>query len=334
MTQKFRILSIDGGGLRGVIPIIILQELERRMNGKRIHEMFDLFAGTSTGGLISSALAVGDENKKPLYNLEQILSIYTDRGKEIFPKREGLSNLINEISSLKNPTYPANGIDKVLRDMVAHKRMTDCIKPIFISSYDLRNNEAVFFKSRQAANDQSCNIELYEVCRATSAGPTYLPAYDGNYNNKKRIYVDGGVFMNNPSVGAIVEISRYHAEPFYNRPDLRFEDICVLSLGTGHYTDDITHKKVENWGELDWVKPISDIMMQGVNQATSYESEELLEDGQYLRMTLNIQHAQYADMADSSDETRNYLIGETRKQVINNSELMKKLDDFIKVAQL
>ncbi|HXB40292.1 MAG TPA: patatin-like phospholipase family protein, partial [Bacteroidia bacterium] len=248
MGKKFKILSIDGGGLRGVIPIIILQELEKRMKGKRIQDMFDLFAGTSTGGLITSALVVGDGNSQPMYNLDQILSIYTNRGKEIFPKKGWLGNFVNNISSLKNPTYKADGIDKVLRDMVDHKRMTNCIKPVFITAYDMYNNESVFFKSRQAATDPNCNIELYEVCRATSAGPTYLPAYDGNYGGKKRIYVDGGVFMNNPTVGAIVEVSRFHTDAIYNRPDLIFEDICVLSLGTGHYSADVAGKKVERWG--------------------------------------------------------------------------------------
>ncbi len=334
MAKKFKILSIDGGGLRGVIPIIILQELERRMKGKRIQDMFDLFAGTSTGGLISSALAVGDGNNKPVYNLEQILTIYTERGKEIFPKKGWIGNFFNSVSSLKNPTFKADGLDKVLRDMVDHKRIMNCTKPIFITAYDVFNNEAVFFKSRQAAMAPECNIELYEVCRATSAGPTYLPAYDGNYWGKKRTYIDGGVFMNNPSVGAIVEVSRFHTDPIYNRPDLHFEDICVLSLGTGHYAADMTRKKPESWGALDWVKPISDVMMQGVNQATSYEADELLENGQYLRMSINIHDSKRADMAYSSDETRDYLIAETKNQVLNNSVLMKQLDDFILKAEL
>lgn len=334
MAQKFRILCIDGGGLRGVIPVLILQELERRMNGKRIHEMFDLIAGTSTGGLITCGLAVADGNNKPLYNLDNILSIYTNRGKEIFPKKGFFGNLVTKVSSLTNPTYSAAGIDKVLRDLVDHKRIMNCVKPIFVTSYDLYNNEDIFFRTRTAAKDATCNVELYDVCRATSAGPTYLPAYLGTFGNSKRAYIDGGVYMNNPTVGAIVEVSKFHADPIYNRPDLKFEDICVLSLGTGHYSADLAQKKVEGGGALNWVKPISDIMMQGVNQATSYEAEELLEDGQYLRLSINIYDEKRADMADSSDETRDYLIAETKNQVLNNSVLMKQLDDFIKTAQL
>ena len=86
--KKFRILSIDGGGLRGVVPLTILKKVEA-ITGKRITENFDLIAGTSTGGLIACAISVKDiqNDTQPLYTLDEILKVYVKRGKEIFPKK-------------------------------------------------------------------------------------------------------------------------------------------------------------------------------------------------------------------------------------------------------
>jgi patatin-like phospholipase/acyl hydrolase len=329
MATKFRILSIDGGGLRGIIPVLVLQEIERRSGGRRIHELFDLFAGTSTGGLIACALAASVDDKTPLLTLDQILAIYTEKGKDIFPQRNWLGNAVNKMVSLKRPEYDPAGLDKVLRDLLGKRRITDCIRPIFIPSYDLFNNEDVFFKSRHALTDPMANSELYDVCRATSAAPTYFPAYDCLYEGKRRTFIDGGMFMNNPALGAVVEVSKYHADPIYNRPELAFDDICVLSVGTGHYTPDIARKKVESWGILDWAKPVTDIMMQGMNQAVTYETEELLEDGNFMRLTLELINQNYARMDDSSPACRDYLIQETKNQILSNAALMAQLDHFI-----
>jgi patatin-like phospholipase/acyl hydrolase len=333
MAKKFRILSIDGGGLRGLIPVLVLRELERR-SGKRVHEMFDLVAGTSTGGLIACAVAAGLNGKDPLLTLDQVYDVYLHRGQEIFPERSWAGNIISKFVSLKRPTYSTAGLSHVLKDLFHESKITDCLKPIFIPTYDLFNNEAVFFKGRHAAQDAASDALLYDVCRATSSAPTYFPPYDITYENKQRTFIDGGVFMNNPSVGAIIEISKYHADPIYNRPDLQFEDICVLSLGTGHYTAQIAQNKISNWGELDWAKPISDIMMQAVSQSIVYEAEELLADGQFLDLNMVISDPARAGMADASDDTRNYLIAETQKQITANKQQMDALDLFIQKAEL
>jgi patatin-like phospholipase/acyl hydrolase len=333
MAKKFRILSIDGGGLRGIIPIVVLQELERRMGGKRIHEMFDMVAGTSTGGLIACAIILSDDGKTAKYDLNEVLSVYTVRGKEIFPQKNFLGKIVNAVTALKRPEFSASGLDKVLRDMVDHKRIMNCLLPLFVTSYDLLNNEAILFTSSDAASDPQLNAELYDICRATSAGPTYLPAYACNYGGKKRVFVDGGVFMNNPCVGALVEAIKFDStNPYSQAHDIK--DVCVLSLGTGHYTADLASKMMVSGGELDWAKPISDVMMQGVNATFAYEAQKILEPGQFLRISLEIGEEKFSNMADSSDQTRDYLLNEAKNQILNNSVLMNQLDAFIKTAGL
>ena len=335
---KFRILSIDGGGLRGIIPVLILQELEKR-TGKRLYEMFDMVAGTSTGGLIAAGAFVG-QNGKPVYTLDQIADVYIKRGKEIFPDKGPLGDIFTDIKALKEPRFSPDGLSNVLKDLVKDYRLSDCLIPVLAPSYDLETNQPCIFKSRNIVED---NALLYTLCRATSAAPTYLPAFECIYKGVHRTCIDGGVYMNNPSVAAIVEISKYKNDPYYkaalpNFPggveNVQFEDICVLSLGTGHYTDNIVKKKVENWGMLGWAPAIADVMMQGVNQASCYECDELLEPGSNLRLSVEIDNSKYADMTDSTDQCREYLTNLVKRDIFGDAEIMKSLDVFIKHAEL
>lgn len=328
MAQKFRILSIDGGGLRGLVPVLILKEMERR-SGRRITDMFDLISGTSTGGLIAAGITVSDNGKDPKYTLDQIEKIYTDRGKDIFPKKNFIKSVISGVSSLKNPKYSADGLQKVLEDLLGQKRISDCMLPVFISSYDLHNNEALLFKYRHAIRYPENNALLVDVCRATSAAPTYLPAYKFTYQDKKRVCVDGGIYMNNPAMGALVEVIKYYDEAPYNRTELKLSDVSILSLGTGHYSSEIARKKVEGWGLLDWAANITDVMMQAVNQTTTYQAEELTASGNFLRINPAITNPDFSDMADSSGQAQDYYRSLVNNQVTGNAVLMKQLDAFM-----
>jgi len=247
----FKILSIDGGGLRGVIPVQILKHIEN-VTGRATVDMFDMFAGTSTGGLISSALTVrSDNNKQARYSLDDVERIYLERGSEIFPVRNRLHKWYREKawSYLSRPQFSPKGLQNVLDDVLRNNdgtpyRMSDCVKPIFVPTYDLSTNSPLFFKSRHAFHNAAQNARLIDVCRATSAGPTYLPAYSFDYphthgrmSTERVTAIDGGVFMNNPALGALVEIIKYREDRFFNRSDLVDRDIFVLSIGTGHYSN-------------------------------------------------------------------------------------------------
>jgi patatin-like phospholipase/acyl hydrolase len=233
--KKFRILSIDGGGLRGVIPVTILKKVEA-ITGKRIFESFDLIAGTSTGGLITSAVSLRSANdpSHPMYTLDDIMNVYINRGKEIFPARGPLTNSIDKVKDLLEPKYGTEGIEKVFKDMVKDYRMTDALTNILVSSYDLTNNIPLFFKSRAAKTNPAQNALLYDICRATSAGPTYLPSYEFNYpaegEKPNRNCIDGGVFVNNPSLAALSEFSKYfkYYQPDATENDIDYKNVFVL----------------------------------------------------------------------------------------------------------
>jgi uncharacterized protein len=347
--MPFRILSIDGGGLRGIIPVLILRHIEY-ITGRKIIDCFDLFAGTSTGGLISAGLTVRGENPfSPKHTVEDLVNVYTKRGGEIFPVKNRLHKWYRSRpwSYLFRPQFKADGLQKVLEDLLTGTdgkplKMSDCLKPVFIPAYDLVTNSPVFFKGRHVFNEKEENKDanLIDVCRATSAGPTYLPSYNfkfphkyGRIKTSKVTAIDGGVFMNNPAMGALVEILKYREDEFYNFPDLKESDIFVLSIGTGHFSRDISGRS-GNWGKLKWIKPSIDIMMWGNNQAVSYQAGEWLDSGKtnHLRLNVDILESRFADMANSGKETIDYLAERVYTDYMNNATLQEKLGRFLEEA--
>jgi uncharacterized protein len=135
--QKFRILSIDGGGLRGVVPIRILQAIESK-TGKKIHQLFDMMAGTSTGGLIVSCLTLKNPSTgEPLYTLEQLSKMYTEEGGTIFPIRSKIGHIIEQAHNLLRPEFSADGMDKVLKMYISNQKIKDSLLPILVTTYDL-----------------------------------------------------------------------------------------------------------------------------------------------------------------------------------------------------
>lgn len=330
----FNILSIDGGGLRGIVPLRILQKVEAR-TGKRISETFDMISGTSTGGLLACCLTLskGGNPPEPRYTLEDIAGIYIKDGHIIFPIRSGIVKFWYSIKSYFAPAYTADGIDEVLRKYAGtEKTIKDALRPVLVSTYDLHGNHPVFFKTSEANDDASANARIFDVCRATSAAPTYLPAYGFIHKGKKLLGIDGGVYVNNPTMAALAEISRYGMKGFYKKKDgspVAFDDVRVLSLGTGSYTGRVTSKDAVEWGKLDWVTQIIDIMMTGVNQTTSYESSEMLDKGKYFRANIDIQDKQYSEMDDARLQTRDYLEREIKNQLTENDAVLKQLYAFI-----
>jgi len=325
--KKFRILSIDGGGLRGVVPLTILKKIEE-LSGKRIYELFDFIAGTSTGGLIASAISIKnpDNPEVPLYSLDDVVNVYRERGREIFPPNH---NFFESAISIFKHRFEPTGIDKVLNDITSEYTMNDCLNNIMICAYDLENNMPLFLKSRNAHLYPEKNIRLYHACRATSAGPTYLPSYIFDYPNKEtltRNCIDGGVFVNNPSFAALTEFSKHLSYYLPGSTDFDLNQTFLLSLGTGSYTGKISDLEAMESGLAFWAQHITEVMMHGVNTSTDYGMRELMVNGNYLRMSIHIDSPEHADMANSSEETFNYLI-ETTNDMIREKE--DDLKDFI-----
>ena len=335
--KKFRILSIDGGGLRGIIPLQVIKEVEK-LTGEPIHKTFDLIAGTSTGGLLTCALSFGDSESvvgnTRKYSLDEIQKIYEERGKEIFPKYRFFKRNYNGLKKWFRPQFSPENLNKILVEYFGENRLTSCLKPIFITSYNIHRNLPIYFTTREATLRDEKNSKLVEVCRATSAAPTYFPSFAFNFDSENVVCIDGGIIMNNPSIGALVEVlgnSDYkHYKIDGNR--LSLKDISILSLGTGRTKKNHKSESSHRWGRLDWIKPVIDISTGGPvkivhNQISTIFSSSNL-DKNYLRIDIDIDE-QYAEMSDSSSKTLSYLLNEAQSHISNNHTLKAKLEIFL-----
>jgi len=319
MSKKFRILSLDGGGLRGIVPLLILKKIEE-MTGKKIHELFDLIIGTSTGGIIACGLSATRDGKSPALSIDQLIDLYTSKGDIIFPRSKNIfTKTWSNVKSAFGPKFSPDGLDRLLKEYFGNLTLEDTLVPIIVTSYDVKNNDVVMFKTRTAKWDrEKYGARLAEACRATSAAPTYLPPYPIKFDGKNRICVDGGVYINNPVMAAV-------SDALKSNPDLSIKDIECLSLGTGVFAEKLTSKS-ESWGLVGWALPITSIMMQANSKSAAYEASELLSN--HVRLQVNIYEEDKSDMADSNPKTTDYIIGLVYDQILGDDIKMEALGKF------
>ena len=279
MAERVRVLSIDGGGIRGIIPALVLAELERRA-GRRTFELFDLIAGTSTGGILACALCAPD----PLPATE-LVGLYQDRGPEIFDR--SLFQRIRSAEGLLDEKYDAGALDRALHHYLSDKRLSESRPDLIVPAYDTAGPGPHFFKSRKARESAADDFPLSIVARATSAAPTYFePLHSGQQS-----YVDGGVFAVNPAMCAFAEVLRWSPGA----------EVVVLSLGTGQRTHQRQWDEVKDWGLLEWARPILDVVFDGISDAVDYQLRQVLPEDRYWRLQIELEGAR-DPLDDASQE--------------------------------
>jgi len=337
--MALRVLSIDGGGMRGIIPLLILAELEKLL-GKPIGDVFDLIAGTSTGGLIACGLALQGKKGEALFSASELLRRYEENAKLIFPKQK--MAFWAWPRALFWPRYSEKGLESVLLSILGETRLLDCRVPILVTAYDIRNHRPVYFTSRMtdesSGGDKRLNYRLTDICRATSAAPTYFRTHEfegkafENGHDIKMNCIDGGVFMNNPALAATLELTRYGRELHYTRgkPERTVRDrasIEILSLGTGFTSNTILKEVISTgWGKIGWAFRITDIMMRADNQVIDQQLEELLKQN-YCRVKVSL--AKFMELDDTKETAVTYWKDETRKQVMNDATVWERVIKFI-----
>ncbi|MEH2082461.1 MAG: patatin-like phospholipase family protein [Nostoc sp.] len=287
---KYKILSIDGGGIRGIIPAFILAEIERRTQ-KPIFSLFDLIAGTSSGGILALGLTkprVSSSDDLPLaeYTAEDLVQLFLEYGVEIFyePFFERILGPIEDI--FLQPKYPSESKEEIFRQYFGHTLLENNLKEVFVTSYDIEQRIPIFFTNKPKKEEiKSQNFRklcggflLLDAALATTATPTYFaPHRIVNPHNSASVYtlIDGGVFGNNPTHLAILEaqINSKRQE----KKVLNTEDILVVSLGTGSMTSTYLYKEVKNWGLLQWGRPLLNIVFDGGSEVVSGQLEQLFE---------------------------------------------------------
>ena len=238
--REFRILSIDGGGIRGIFPATFLAELERHhLGGVSVAQYFDLIAGTSTGGIIALGLAAG-------LTSAELADLYIQRGCEIFPPaRKGLFGTtrrwMEDLSQFVRHRYDRKALMAMLNEILGEQKFGQAQNRLCVPSFDGRYGEVYIFKTPHHPDFRKDGKELMtKVAAATAAAPTFFqPLEDGGYT-----FVDGGVWANNPIMIALVDVLTCF--------DVARENVRILSLGCGDDPYVVDRLKVRMGGLLPW----------------------------------------------------------------------------------
>ena len=329
-----RILSIDGGGIRGIIPGQILVVLEDKLKAKtgnenaRIADYFDLIAGTSTGGILTCAYLMPDnetpgQKLRPKFDSRQVVDLYLKRGGDIFSVPFG--HKLKTLDGILYEKYPATALEKALDEYFGDTKLSELLKPCLIPSYDIKRRMGHFFTQHDAVKKKGWDYLVRDVARATSAAPTYFECSDvKSLTEVSSPLIDGGVFVNNPTLCAFAEV--------YNEYKTSPDQMAILSLGTGYSKKEYDYDHAKNWGMIQWVKPLIDIMMSGVSEVVDFQLRQIFDAigaaGQYMRINTELPIDVSPDMDDASPKNLAAL-KELGTYTAQNFDV--QLDDFVEL---
>jgi predicted acylesterase/phospholipase RssA len=318
------VLALDGGGMRGLIPARVVEALEKR-TGMPACRLFDLIAGTSTGGIVALGLVKPGVDSKPQYSATDLVDLYRTQGPKIF--QWSLGQAVRTLGGLAGPKYPAHNIDGILKGYFGETRVTEALSALLVTSYDTAAARPYFFKSyRQASSWAFEDVQnpddylMWQAARATSAAPTYFPPFllkpiDPRAEDKSLL--DGGVFAHNPAMCALADATKLLQ---------RFELPCLLvSIGTGHEELRLAHRAVRWRGILRWATPILKIVFDGVSDTVDYQAAEMAD--QYHRFQVE---TVAAELDDASPDTIQRLLAAADELISRHDDALTALAKILK----
>jgi patatin-like phospholipase/acyl hydrolase len=313
--KTIKILAIDGGGIRGIIPIKILMEIERRLGGDySITEYFDVMSGTSAGGIIVLMLNMPTEDGAALYNSRSIYQIYHKFAKDVFKK--SVWRKMGNLWGWSGPKYSDHTLISSLNKIMGKYMLSETVKDVIIPSYNLLDKNNFMFRTNRATEHKERDFYMVDIARATSAAPTYFkPAtIEDVHKVRKYVMVDGGVSANNPSLSALSYAYNQYKDSV---------DYFVVSIGTGTSSVPID-KSIGHGGKLGWSSNIIPLLMDSVNNVTDYEMMQLLPPSNYYRIQISIDST-HADLDDATDENIDALEHYADKFIGENGPMLDKI---------
>jgi patatin-like phospholipase/acyl hydrolase len=313
------ILSIDGGGIRGVIPATFLVEFEKR-TGQPICELFDLIAGTSTGGILAATLTLPDNSDKPKYSAEQVRTAYSEYGEAIFHRN--LLRSVVTLGGLTMPIYSPRKLELILDQFFGKRRLHTTLTEILVTAYDMASGTPWFFKTSFAKHHRTHEDDplLKQVVRATTAAPTYFPPL----MMEGHCLIDGGVFACNPALCAYAQARNMYPEE---------EEFLVVSLGTGEQVHNRSCSDINNWGIVDWAVPISTVMLNSSSASVNYQMRALVGSENYVRIQVQLDD-DATGMDDASDQNMRKLEALAQQAVRQQSATIDRICRILKKREL
>jgi len=300
--QTFRILSIDGGGVRGYLAAALLANIEEYLNSKRneklpLGQRFDLITGTSAGGLVALGLALG----RPAAELRDMLL-------ELVPKVFGSGNRRSRLKQVRNPRYGAAALESELEKVFGKKTLADLSTDVCITSVALIDAKPRLHKTDYfTRNGGRLDEPLINVAMATAAAPTYFSARDAKYSAN---LVDGGLAANNPSVIGMIDALQFErpSKRGVTRPALDVTGNAgplLLSVGTGQPGPlPYDYKRMTSGGWFDWMLPIHEVVLLSQAQLVHFQAKFLI-GSKYLRIDPILNVPVKLDDAERFHELRN-----------------------------
>lgn len=286
-----RILSIDGGGIRGIVPATLLRLFEAG-HKLAVRDHFEVFAGTSTGSLIAAALASGK------FTCSALCDLYQLAGGSIF-RPKGSSWTPDWLRGNLSPKYDAAHLKQLLEQKF--EGMTfgqiDKSKRLIITAFDVDNRRPMIFDSHHAEYER---IALVDACLASSAAPTYFSAHQLNIDGATYRLIDGGITANDPAAIALGRaLARF-------RPAQMF----LCSIGTGNPLR-AKHAEVIDWGRLRWSTAIADVLFRGNSGAMEDVIRSILPADNYVRIQPTLE-PDLASIDDATDKNISLLVTHSR----------------------
>ncbi|WP_026841221.1 CBASS cGAMP-activated phospholipase [Citrifermentans bremense] len=298
----FRILAIDGGGIRGAFPAHVLNCIKQRL-GIDIHNHFDMVAGTSTGSIVAAAVVRRIDPAK-------VVAFYREHGPVIFERKKSLwpDRCQPGVQSI----YESGTLKQILRKTFGDVKLGEISSPLLIPATDIGNGGVHVFKSAYQAEEdyqRDGNVPLYEAILASCSAPTYFdPTKVGEY-----LLADGGLWANNPSLAAVIDAKR--------RLGVSLSDIRILSLGTGHAKTCYGTRYAKGWGLLSgWKgKEFINFLMSLQGQTTNNYLQLMLKPDQILRLDFDSDCALPLDDCSALDD----LVSNADRMFTHNSSRIK-----------
>lgn len=278
----YLILSLDGGGIRGVLTAKLLERLEAACP---FIDHIDLIAGTSTGGIIALALAHG-------VSPTELVALYRAHGRFIYADRDALDAVAGPADELWRADYDnLKGLRNALEPYLGSGRLRELNHRVLIPTFELcapvpesglEHWKPKFLHNYDTPGNDG-EVGVLDAALRTSAAPTYFPSYQGA--------IDGGVVVNNPAMCAVAKALKV---------GVRLEDITLLSIGTGFSPEKLVGDRLD-WGTTQWASRIVQLVLEGMPGVADYQCLQVLGE-RYFRLDVRLEQPIELDAVDRLDD--------------------------------
>jgi uncharacterized protein len=318
IKRRVQILSIDGGGVKGLIPLRIIMEIVKRTQFP-IHELFDGFAGTSAGSLLLNALLIPGDKQGAKYTPEDLWDLVDLEFPLIF--KRSYWKQIKSGFGIFQPLYSSRTLEKSIKKIMGEALFKNQLKDILVPAFNMHTFEPMVFTRHQARTEmEKSALKVSDVVLSSSSAPTFFSPFKLNEER----FIDGGTFANNPSILAYCQ----------GRELLGNEsDIHMLSIGCGavNYADEF--KRFIDGGKLKWFPRLVEIFLSGTEKISNHIATKLLNKN-YERIEVPIKLA-HNRLDDASKSNLSYLKSSAEQWIAMNESYLDRLcKDLIVGRQL